>query len=187
MLSSSRIGTFVALALGCSLTVSAQDPGRGGEREPFTRVEPGTMISVRTNDMIDAAGTDYRVYNATVDQDVRGDNGRMAIPRGSTVELMVRTAAGNDLALDLESVVVNGQRYAVKTDENRIDSGAPGGLVGSIVGAIRGGEIRGRTVRVPRGSVMSFRLERPLDMGVADLGVNRDGHHYHDWYGRGRQ
>lgn len=27
----------------------------------------------------------------------------------------------------------------------------------------------------------------PLDMGVPDRGVMRDGHHYHDYYGRGRQ
>jgi hypothetical protein len=187
MLSSSRIGTVVALALGCSLTVFAQDRGGDQDRDRLTRVEPGTMISVRTTEMIDAARTDYRVYNATVEENVRGGNGRVAIPRGSTVELMVRTAPDNDLTLDVESVIVNGQRYAVKTDQNRIDSGAPGGLVGAIVGAIRGGEVRGRTVRVPRDSVMSFRIERPLDMDVADLGVSRDGHHYHDWYGRGRQ
>jgi hypothetical protein len=188
MLFSSRIGTALAIAVvGGSLTVSAQNPGRGRDRETMTRIEPGTMISVRTNEMIDAGRTDYRVYSATIDQDVRGNTGGLAIPRGSTVELMVRAAADNDLALDVESVVVNGQRYAVKTDQNRIDSNAPGGLVGSIVGAIRGGDVRGRAVRVPQGTVMSFRLERPLEVGVGDRGIDRDGHHYHDWYGRGRQ
>jgi hypothetical protein len=34
--------------------------------------------------------------------------------------------------------------------------------------------------------VMGFRLDRPLDMGIADRGVNRDGLHYHDWYRRDR-
>jgi hypothetical protein len=31
--------------------------------------------------------------------------------------------------------------------------------------------------------VVTFRLERPLDMGVADRGLTRDGRHYHDYYG----
>jgi hypothetical protein len=48
-------------------------------------------------------------------------------------------------------------------------------FVGAIVGAISGGEVRGRAVRIPRNSVITFRLERSLDMGVADHGVTRDG------------
>jgi hypothetical protein len=28
---------------------------------------------------------------------------------------------------------------------------------------------------------MTFRLQRPLDMGVADRGIMRDGRHYHDY------
>jgi hypothetical protein len=184
MPSSSRIGTLVALAVSCSLTASAQDRGRGWDRESFTRLDPGTTISVRTSETIDVTRADYRVHYATVDRDVRGENGRMAIPRGSVVELMVRTAPDNDLVLDLESVAVDGRRYAISTDQTRIASGAPGGLVASIFGAIPGVDIRGRAVRVPRGSLLSFRLERPLDMDVADVGVTRDQYHYHDWYGQ---
>jgi hypothetical protein len=88
----------------------------------------------------------------------------------------------NDLILDLESVSVNGNRYAIKTDPNRQEAKRDDSLVGSIVGAIRGGEARGRTVRIPRDSVLSFRLDRPLDMGVADRGRDREGRHYHDYY-----
>jgi hypothetical protein len=183
MASRSRIGTLIALALSCSLTAFAQDPGRGWNPGAFTRLDPGTLISVRTNETIDVARSDYRVYNATVEQDVRGENGRVALRRGSAVELMVRTLPDNDLALDLESVAVDGQRYALSTDQTRVGSRAPG-LVSSIVSAIPGLAIRGRTVRVPQGSVMSFRLERPLDVDVADVGVTRDGYHYHDWSGQ---
>jgi hypothetical protein len=86
------------------------------------------------------------------------------------------------LILDLESVVVNGQRYAIRTDTNRYESARDYGIVGSIVGAINGGEVRGRTIRIPRDSVITFRLQRPLELGVADTGVNRNGYHYHDWY-----
>jgi len=41
-------------------------------------------------------------------------------------------------------------------------------------------------VRIPRDTLLSFRLDRPLIMGVADRGIDRDGYHYHDWYDRNR-
>jgi len=176
----SRTGAVVALALCSSIAVFAQDRGRW---ERFTKLDPGTVIAVRTREPIDSSRTDYRVYSGLVDQDVRSDNGRLAIPRGSNVELIVRSARDNDLILDLESVVIGDQRYAVQVDRTRIDSGSGSGdLIGDIVGSITGGEVRGRAVRLRPGTVLSFRLQRPLYVGVADLGVDRDGHHYHDWY-----
>ena len=182
-----RTGAVVlALALGGSITVAAQDRDqrydREGRREFFTRLDPGTTIPVRTNEVIDSSRTDYRVYTATVDQDVRADNGRLAIPRGSTVELIVRTARDNDLVLDLESVSIGNHRYAVRTDRTRVDSGN-NDLVGQIVGAING--YRGRYVRLQDGTALAFRLTQPLDVDISDLGVMRDGHHYHDWYRHG--
>jgi hypothetical protein len=152
----------------------------------YTRLVPGTMISVRPTEAIDVERNDYRVYRGVVEQDVRGTNGQLAIPRGSTAELMVRVERDNDLILDLESVTVNGQRYAIRTDANRVESDRDNSLVGSIVGAINGGEYRGRAVRIPRGTLLNFRIQRPLEMGVADRGVDRDGYHYHDWYRRDR-
>jgi hypothetical protein len=163
----------LAMSLCASTAVSAQE---------VRRLEPGTTISVRTNDTIDVDRQDNRVYTGIVDQDVRGNEGRIVIPRGSPVELFVRVARDNDLILDLESVVANGVRYAVKTDPNRAESRRDDSLVGAIVGAIRGGEVRGRAVKIPRDSVISFRLERSLDVGVPDRGVMRDGRHYHDYY-----
>jgi hypothetical protein len=154
------------------------------DRNQFTRLEPGTVIAVRTEDPIDVERTDNRVFSGTVDQDVRGGNGRLAIPRGSRVELIVRVARDNDLMLDLESVTVNGQRYGIKTDPNRIESQRDDSVIGNILGAINGGEVRGRAVRLPRGSMVTFRLDQPLVMGVADRGVDRGGYHYHDYYNR---
>jgi len=179
----SRTGAVVlALTLGGSLTVLAQDQDRGygRDRDYFARLDPGTTITVRTNEPIDSSREDYRVYTATVDQTVRGDNGRPVIPRGSNVELIVRTARDNDLILDLESVSIGDHRYAVKTRGQRVESRD---LIGEIVGAINGD--RGRYVRLPAGAELTFRLDQPLDVDVADLGVMRDGHHYHDWYHRG--
>jgi hypothetical protein len=178
-------GAAILLSLGLSPSASAQDRDRFGDRDQyrdrFTRLEPGTVIAVRTQDWINVERRDNRVYTGIVDRDVRGENGRLAIPRGSAAELIVRVAPDNDLILDLESVVVNGQRYAIKTDANRFESQRDNSIVGAIVGAINGGQVRGRTVRIPRDTVVTFRLERPLDMGVADRGVTRDGRHYHDY------
>jgi hypothetical protein len=183
-------GFFAAVALlitiGMLPVASAQDRDRGRDsdrdRDRVTRIEPGTLIAVRTNDTIDVDRRDNQVYRGIVDQDVRGNDGRLAIPRGSGVELIVRVAPDNDLVIDLESVIVNGQRYGIRTEANRQESRKDDSLVGAIVGAIQGGEARGRAVRIPRDSLLTFRISRPLDVGVSDRGVMRDGRHYHDWY-----
>lgn len=186
-----RVGTAVALLLGSALCFATlavaqdrdyRDQDRDHDNYRVKRLDPGTTIPVRLNESIDVDKGDNRVYTGTVDQDVRGDNGRLVLPRGANVELMVRYTRDNDLVLDLESVVVNGERYAIRTEPRRMESQRDNTLVGNIVGAINGGEARGRAVRLPRDTVVTFRLERPLDLGVADRGVDRDGHHYHDYY-----
>jgi hypothetical protein len=168
-----------------------RDRDRGGDswsrdwdanRRLYTRLEPGVEIPVRTDQPINVNRTDNRVFYGAVDADIRGDNGRIAIPRGSRAELMVRVLRDNDLVLDLESVVVNGQRYAVRTDSNHVEHQRDNSLVGAIVGAVSGGEATGPAVRIPRGAEVTFRLARPLEVGVVDRGVDRDGYHYHDWY-----
>jgi hypothetical protein len=184
------LGMAVLMSLSVLPAVFAQDRDRGYDRDRddrITRLEPGTLIAVRTNEGIDADKGDNRVYTGIADQDVRGDNGRLAIPRGSRVELMVRVEPDNDLIIDLESVNVNGNRYAVRTNVNRQESRRDDSIVGAIVGAIQGGQARGRSVHIPRDSVLTFRLQRPLEMGVADRGIDRDGRHYHDYYNDDRR
>jgi hypothetical protein len=169
----------LALALGAPLIARAQDQRRWNG---VARIDPGTTITVRTNEPIDTSRTDYRVYTATVDRGVRADNGDLAIPSGATAELIVRSARDNDLILDLESVTIGGHRYAVRTDRQRVDSGN-NNLIGQIVGAINGDH--GRYVRLQPGTQLGFRLDQSLDVDISDLGVTRDGHHYHDWYRHG--
>lgn len=119
------------------------------------RIEPGTELAVRTNETIRTDHVDGRIFTGVVDHDVVGDNGRVAIPRGSSVELTVRQARDQDLILDLESVTVEGQRYAVDAGADRVDStpskdsvGANertgkyvggGAILGAILGAAAGG------------------------------------------------
>ena len=206
---------------GCQAEFVVGRESRWGEYRDrdrwFARIEPGTIITVRTNENINSNWADGRIFTGVVDQDIVATNGRLAIPRGSPVELIVRVAPDNDLILDLESVTVNGQRYALRADSNRIESDrrdglgrnrrtgeyvGGGALLGSIIGAIAGGGkgaaigaaagaaagaggqvlTRGREVRIPRESLLTFRLEQPIEMGVPDAGYDRDGRHYHDDY-----
>ena len=200
-------------------TLSAQDGGRY-DRQPLTRIEPGTTIAIRTSDYIDSNRADGRVFRGTVAEEVRGENGRVGIPRDAPVELMVGAQPDHDLVIDIESVMVDGRRYAVRAEPSRIDAGhdrdgvggnqrtgeyvGGGAALGAIIGAIAGGGkgaavgaaagaaagagsqmvTRGREVRIPRESLLTFRIERPMEMGVADRGVTRDGFHYHDYDNR---
>jgi hypothetical protein len=184
----------------------------------FAQVETigsGVTLVVRTNETIHAKKHDGRVYSGVLDQDVQDQNGTVAIPRGSEAELIVRRAGDKELVLDLESVTVNGRRYAVVANPADLGS-APregvggnsrtgrfvggGALLGTIIGAVAGGGrgaaigavsgaaagagtqtlTRGPSVRVPAESVLTFRLERPLRVDIADNGYSRSKHHYHN-------
>jgi hypothetical protein len=151
-------------------------PPQAAPNVSVSRIDPGTRVVVRTQEWIDAHRHEARTYRATVDQDVIGDNGVVAIPRGSPVELIVREASDQNLVLDLALVMANGQRYVVPAGPAAGANGIIGGgpLLGSIIGAIagegQGGAIgagqgiltRGPRVYVPPESVLTFRLEQPL-------------------------
>ncbi|MEO8024947.1 MAG: DUF3011 domain-containing protein [Bryobacteraceae bacterium] len=185
-------------------------------RNMYTRLEPGTDVVVRTNEPIQIQHRDTRIFSGTVDQNVLGENNRIAIPRGAQVELIVRELPDRDLVLDLDSIIVKGNRYAIDTQEEHIDSrgrgegvGANertgkyvggGAVVGTILGAIFGGGkgaaigaaagaaagagtqvvTRGRTIRIPAESLLTFRLDAPLDLGPARRGGSRDGRQNRD-------
>jgi len=113
----------------------------------------GTTIKVRTNQEIKGSN-EGQTYSAVVDQDVMGRNGKVVIPKGSNATLMVKKMSDNQVALDLDSVTINGQRYGVQTENKVAPSQEKEGLgknkrtgkyvgggaaIGAIVGAIAGG------------------------------------------------
>jgi hypothetical protein len=118
-------------------------------------IPAGTVIPVRTNDVIDARDArDGRVYSGVVSDDVFGPDSEVAIPRGSDVELMVRDTGHHTLSLDVEAMVVNGKRYGVatyevtRTGDKKDGVGANGrtakyigggALFGTLLGAVAGG------------------------------------------------
>jgi len=190
--------------------------------QPLQAIEPGTSIQVRTSEAIDKSTMDGRVYTGTVETDVRDREGRLAIPRGATAELMVRQGTSDDLYLDLDSITVNGQRYAVdatrhpvatsgidvknsgigNNDETLKNVGG-GALLGTVIGAIAGGGkgaaigaatgaaagaavqiiTHGKRVNVPAETLLTYRLQSGLDLGVKDMGYDREGAHYHHYRG----
>jgi hypothetical protein len=139
-------------------------------------IAAGTTIPVRTNDSIDARDAgDGRVYSGTVDRDVFDGNNRIAIPRGSEVELMVRDIGHNTLALDLDAIVVDGKRYSVETYDvtrdgdqkdgvgvNRRTGKFVGGgaLFGTLIGAVAGGGKGAAIGALAGGATPSVRSQR---------------------------
>jgi hypothetical protein len=140
-----------------SATVAVVQPAFA-QAQLRTTIDAETMFKVRTTQAIDVKTADGLIFTGTVDEDVLDRNGDVAIPEGATVELMARKS-GDEMTLDLESVTVNGRRYAILADPNtvgtsgRVESGARtiganrdtavyvggGALLGTIVGAITGG------------------------------------------------
>jgi hypothetical protein len=123
----------------------------GDANRGFMTVPAGADVSIRTNEGIDSReASEGRSYSAQVARDVADTNGRIVIPRGSDARLVVRNI-GNKIALDLQSVNVNGQRYTLDTDE--VDRGKDGvganrrtgefvgggAALGAVIGALAGG------------------------------------------------
>ncbi len=118
-------------------------------------IPAGTTIPVRTDQRIELrnARANGRVYTARVSEDVRDASGNVAIPRGASAELVVRSTGSNESTLDLDSVTVNGRRYVVAATakenagkkegvgaNSRTGKYVGGGaILGTIIGAIAGG------------------------------------------------
>jgi hypothetical protein len=116
-------------------------------------VASGSEVALRTDTAIKIDPANIgKTYAATVIEDIKDQSGAVAIPRNSKARLaVVRTEDGKDVALDLQSVNVRGQR--VMLDSNTKKSGAEGvgmnkrtgkyvgggALAGTLIGAIAGG------------------------------------------------
>jgi hypothetical protein len=114
----------------------------------------GTELVVRNNEAIEAAtASDGKTYSAVFAEDVRDTNGDIAIPKGSSADLVVRKS-DSGMLLNLEQVRVNGQTYRVNVSDverrgnrregigkNKRTAEMTGGgaVLGTVLGAIAGG------------------------------------------------
>jgi hypothetical protein len=190
---------FVGLTLApASAQRRSDDWDWDGNYNRLGRINAGTFVTVRTTEAIQTDKNDTRTYSAVVAEDVWDDYGRLsvpAIPSGSRVDLVVRPTSDDELAVDLDSIYANGNRYSVSASPERVEGtsgrrsdkdtaiyAGGGALLGGIIGAIAGGgkgaaigaaagaatgigvAYRGRSIRVPEGSELTFRLDRELDL-----------------------
>jgi hypothetical protein len=137
----------VAIIWALPFTSVGQSRRGGGVIDAGTTVAVRTVQEIETND-------NGKTFPGVVDRDVKARNGRILIPKGSDVELVVKKTSNDEVALDLDSVTVNGQRYSVEADPNAVDSDRKEGVgankrtgkyvgggaaIGAIIGAIAGG------------------------------------------------
>ncbi len=135
-------------------------PGPAAARHIPTLVIPeGTNIVVLTSNSIQAgSGSSGQLYPATIQQDVIGSSGTVAIPAGTHAKLVVSNVRGGgavrspDLVLDLYSIDVHGEEYRVDsssvTESNKSGLGpnrrtaewtGGGAGLGALMGAVFGG------------------------------------------------
>lgn len=126
---------------------------RYDERNYPQSIPAGTTIRVRNDQTIDVQDrSNGRIYTGTVSEDVLGSGGQPIIPRGARAELIVHNIRDNEMAVDLDSITVQGHRYMVTAeqynDSRRTGVGANrrtgeyvggGALLGTLLGAIAGG------------------------------------------------
>lgn len=159
MLAIGLLLTSVALAQNNQPSEETNPPASNSASDSM-QVPSGTQVSVRTNEAIDASqATTGQTYSAEVAEDVHGSNGELLIPRKSEAQLVIRqvstggTVGTPELALDLQSLTVNGRQYTVSTADLSRSTGKQGigknkrtaemvgggALLGTLVGAIAGG------------------------------------------------
>jgi hypothetical protein len=91
------------------------------------------------------------------------------------------------------------QNSGIGNNQETLKNVGGGALLGTVIGAIVGGGkgaavgaaagaavgagaqilTHGRRVSVPAESLLTYRLQSGLDLGVTDTGYSKDGQHYH--------
>jgi len=168
-------------------------------------IPAGATIRIRNNEAINSeTATAGQLFSGVVAEEVKDRDGQVAIPKGSDVALVVRSAEDqgklqgrSELVLDVASVTVGGRKYLMQTGDlvqrgkegvgtnkrTAIYTGggsALGGIIGAIAGGGKGAAIgalsgagagtaaqavtRGKAVRVPSETVLTFRLEAPVQI-----------------------
>jgi hypothetical protein len=144
---------------GCRAEFALQGSNRIRGMNTPTTLPIGTELSVRTNEPIDSNTANVgQTFSAVIAADVLDRSGAVMIPRGSDVQLVIRSATGggmtsdSEMVLDVNSLTVSGTRYEVSTGdlEQQGNQGVGankrttimvggGAALGTLIGAIVGG------------------------------------------------
>jgi hypothetical protein len=163
----------------------------------------GTEIKVRADQQITATPENAgHKYPATVSEAVTDSNGRTVIPKGARAT-MTAIKDGSKVALDLSSVTVDGQRYAIESSsykqgslgKNKTTAKYAGGgaLAGTLIGAVAGGGkgaligalaggaagagaqvlTQGKKLDIPAETELTFKTAQDLQMRQVRSGTRR--------------
>lgn len=166
-------------------------------------VPSGAEIVVRTNQAIDVRDAgNGRTYSAVVDRDIRDASGAILIQKGEPAELVVRRMPDGDLAVDLQALRVENQRFLIGANETELRGGkagigknkrtaayvgggaALGGILGAIagggkgaaIGVLAGGAAGGGAQVLTRGSAVRVPAEAVLTFRLAQPVYIRHGY-----------
>jgi hypothetical protein len=160
------IGLVAARLMACGPATQA---GAGGSAPVNRTLAHGTTVDVTTSRTItsrsDAAGQSLMT---TVDADVKNGSGRVVIPAGSTVELVIteispaksKSAQDGSLTVRVADVTVRGKSYPLAAEvtsvshtlkgrgvtAGEVEKVAAGTAIGAIAGTIIGGNSKGTII-----------------------------------------
>jgi hypothetical protein len=174
-----------------------------------TRVDVRTDETIDVRDQVDGRVFTGSVANDVMDQSgrvviPRGSRAELEVRRIGSNEMSVdldSVTVGQE-RYSVQATAPRTSREGVGENKRTGEYVGGGALLGTVLGAIAGGGkgaaigaaagaaagagtqtlTRGSSVHVPAESVLSFRLDRPLNV-YADTGYERDGHHYHHYAG----
>lgn len=151
-------GVWVDQGCRAEFEVLGRARSNSGLSGPTTLVS-GTELAIRTNELIDSNSASVgQTFSAVVASDVLDSSGGVIIPRGADARLVIRSTdtggvtKASELALDVDSLTVNGTQYRISTGDLE-QQGAPGvganrktaimvgggAALGTLIGAIVGG------------------------------------------------
>jgi hypothetical protein len=155
--------------LACGQATPDGTAGTARTAAASTTLAQGTAIDVTTSRTItsrtDKAGQSLMT---TVDADVRNSAGKLVIPAGSTIELIIteispaktKSAKDGSLTLRVADVTVNGKSYPLAADVTdvshtlkgrgvtvgEVEKVAAGAAIGAVAGRIIGGDSKGTII-----------------------------------------
>jgi hypothetical protein len=129
----------------------------------FTAIPRHTKVRVLTTESIETQSGDGRVFHGKVAKDVFGGNGNVLIPKGSNVELMVKSLADDRLVLDLNSIETNNEQFQAESSREAMPDASVAGA-----GAVGGVQIStsGERIEVPKDSLVTFRLNEAFQVNA---------------------
>jgi hypothetical protein len=170
-----------------------------------TRVDVRTDQTIDARDRIDGRVYTGTVANDVVGQEgrvliPRGSRAELVVRQTGQNELSIDldSVTVGDKRYSIDASSTGGRKAGIGENKRTGEYVGGGALLGTLLGAIAGGGkgaaigaiaggaggagaqtlTRGNAVHIPAETVLTFRLDRPLDI-YPDPGYDRDGRHYH--------